>query len=42
MMLTTAFPVLICWGEEYIQLYNDAFRPINGEDKHPHAVGGSG
>ena len=41
MMLTTTFPVLICWGEDYIQLYNDAFRPINGQTKHPRAVGGS-
>ena len=25
MMLTTKFPVLICWGKDYIQLYNDSF-----------------
>ena len=41
MMLTTTFPVLICWGEDFIQLYNDAFRPINGRTKHPQALGGS-
>jgi PAS domain S-box-containing protein len=41
MMLTTTFPVLICWGEDFIQLYNDAFRPINGSTKHPQALGGS-
>ncbi|MEJ5993374.1 PAS domain S-box protein [Pedobacter sp. Du54] len=41
MMLSTTLPVLICWGEEYIQLYNDAFRPINGTAKHPKALGGS-
>ncbi len=41
MMLTTTFPVLICWGKEYTQLYNDAFRPINGETKHPEAMGSS-
>ncbi|GAC1312934.1 MAG: hypothetical protein NVSMB24_35410 [Mucilaginibacter sp.] len=41
MMLTTNFPMLICWGDEYIQLYNDAFRPILGESKHPQAMGGS-
>jgi PAS domain S-box-containing protein len=40
MMLTTIFPVLICWGKDYIQLYNDAFRPINGKTKHPQAFGG--
>lgn len=41
MMLKNSFPVLICWGPEYIQLYNDAFRPINGQTKHPQAMGGS-
>lgn len=40
-LLTSAFPVLICWGTDFIQLYNDAFRPINGENKHPQALGGS-
>lgn len=40
MLLTTSFPILICWGREYIQYYNDAFRPINGESKHPQALGG--
>jgi two-component system sensor histidine kinase VicK len=40
-MLKNNFPVLICWGPDYIQLYNDAFRPINGESKHPQAMGGS-
>ena len=41
MMLKTNFPTLICWGSDYIQLYNDAFRPINGSTKHPQALGGS-
>ncbi|HZX59650.1 MAG TPA: hypothetical protein VFE54_13025, partial [Mucilaginibacter sp.] len=41
MMLTTNFPVLICWGKDYIQLYNDSFKPINGATKHPNAMGGS-
>ena len=41
MMLKNNFPVLICWGPDYTQLYNDAFRPINGETKHPQALGGS-
>ena len=40
-MLSTTFPMLICWGKDYIQLYNDAFRPINGATKHPQALGGS-
>jgi PAS domain S-box-containing protein len=41
MMLSTKFPVLICWGKEYLQLYNDAFRPILGIAKHPKAMGAS-
>jgi two-component system sensor histidine kinase VicK len=41
MMLWSKFPALICWGPNYIQLYNDAFRPINGKTKHPQAMGGS-
>lgn len=41
MMLTVNFPVLICWGSDYIQLYNDSFRPINGATKHPQAMAGS-
>jgi two-component system sensor histidine kinase VicK len=40
-MLSTPSPILICWGPDYIQLYNDAFRPINGSTKHPQALGGS-
>ncbi len=40
-MLSTPTPILICWGPDYIQLYNDAFRPINGSTKHPQALGGS-
>ncbi|MFI5160125.1 MAG: PAS domain S-box protein [Sphingobacteriales bacterium] len=41
MMLTVKFPVLICWGKDYIQFYNDSFRPINGITKHPKAFGRS-
>jgi len=32
--------MLICWGRNFIQIYNDAFRPINGKTKHPQALGG--
>jgi signal transduction histidine kinase len=39
LMQTTTFPVLICWGGDYNQLYNDAFRPILGATKHPLAMG---
>lgn len=41
MMLASKFPILICWGDEFTQLYNDSFRPINGSTKHPGAMGGS-
>jgi len=40
-MLASTLPTLICWGHDFIQLYNDAFRPINGFHKHPSAVGNS-
>lgn len=39
MMLANPLPVLVCWGPDYIQFYNDAFRPILGRDKHPQALG---
>ncbi|MEP7254007.1 MAG: PAS domain S-box protein, partial [Ginsengibacter sp.] len=29
----------IAWGKEYIQLYNDGYRPILGATKHPQALG---
>ncbi len=40
-MLCSEFPMMIAWGPEYIQLYNDAFRPILGSGKHPAAMGRS-
>ena len=39
LMLNSQFPMMIVWGPELIQLYNDAFRPILGRDKHPAALG---
>ncbi|MBD1395521.1 ATP-binding protein [Mucilaginibacter glaciei] len=38
-MLSTPFPMYIAWGKEYIQLYNDGYRPILGATKHPQAMG---
>lgn len=32
-------PMAVCWGEELIQLYNDAFSPALGHTKHPQALG---
>jgi PAS domain S-box-containing protein len=38
-MLDNPFGMYIAWGSEYIQLYNDGYRPILGATKHPHALG---
>jgi serine phosphatase RsbU (regulator of sigma subunit) len=40
-MLSSEFPMMIVWGDEHTQLYNDAFRPILGTGKHPGAMGRS-
>jgi len=36
--LGTRFPVIIFWGPELVQIYNDAYMPIIGA-KHPQALG---
>ena len=36
--LSSTFPILVCWGPDDIQAYNDAYRPICG-DLHPAAMG---
>lgn len=36
--LSSTFPILIAWGPETIQIYNDSYRPICGE-KHPKSMG---
>jgi len=33
-VLGSGYPMLISWGPEYIMIYNDAWRPIQGA-KHP-------
>lgn len=38
-MLSTPFPMYIAWGKEFIQLYNNGYRPILGASKHPRAMG---
>ena len=40
-MLDNPFAMYIAWGKEYIQIYNDGYRPIMGETKHPEALGSS-
>ena len=36
-ILANGFPQLLWWGPEYIQFYNDPYRPIPGA-KHPHVA----
>lgn len=38
MLLANRFPLLLWWGSDYIQIYNDAYRPIPGT-KHPNSLG---
>ncbi len=37
-LLANRFPMLVWWGPEYIQMYNDAYVPIPGA-KHPQSLG---
>ena len=39
MVLGSLHPMLLCWGPELIQLYNDAFLPNLKLGKHPKAMG---
>ncbi|MGA1875293.1 MAG: PAS domain-containing protein [bacterium] len=38
MMLRARFPFILWWGPQFIQLYNDPYRPVPG-DKHPKSMG---
>jgi signal transduction histidine kinase len=40
LLLRNRFPMLLWWGPKFVQLYNDAYRPIPGE-RHPRALGQS-
>jgi PAS domain S-box-containing protein len=43
LLLNSAFPMFLFWGEEHTCFYNDAFRPMLGNDgKHPSALGNTG
>ncbi|HLJ86083.1 MAG TPA: ATP-binding protein [Candidatus Angelobacter sp.] len=37
LLLANRFPMLLWWGPQFIQLYNDAYVPVLG-DKHPQAA----
>ena len=39
-VITSKFPMLLWWGDDLLQFYNDAFKPSFGnEGKHPTALG---
>jgi PAS domain S-box-containing protein len=38
-LLASGYPMYIAWGPEFVQFYNDAYRPILGATKHPAALG---
>jgi signal transduction histidine kinase/ActR/RegA family two-component response regulator len=38
LILASRHPMYLAWGEEYVQLFNDAFRPVLGP-AHRHALG---
>ncbi len=38
-LLTSGYPMYIAWGQDFVQFYNDAYRPILGSTKHPAALG---
>jgi signal transduction histidine kinase len=37
-LLANRFPLLLWWGPDYVQIYNDAYRPVPGT-KHPRSMG---
>ena len=38
-MLASSFAMRVLWGPQLIMLYNDAYLPVLGRDKHPFAMG---
>lgn len=42
LLLSSAHPMFIWWGPEFIQFYNDKYRPSIGWDRHPSALGQKG
>jgi two-component sensor histidine kinase len=42
LLLNTGHPMLIWWGEDLIQFYNDAYRRTMGPERHPSALGQRG
>lgn len=42
MLLHSRHPMFLWWGDDLIQIYNDAYLPSFGEGKHPKAMGQRG
>ena len=42
LMLSSRHPMLVWWGDELIQFYNDAYRATMGPERHPSALGQRG
>ena len=42
LLLNTGHPMLIWWGQDLIQFYNDAYRRTMGPERHPSALGQRG
>src|SRR5262245_62172801 len=40
--LASRTPILVWWGPELFEFYNDAYRPVLGATKHPRAMGARG
>ncbi|MGZ3182032.1 MAG: ATP-binding protein [Telluria sp.] len=41
LILTSNFPMVIFWGPNYLQFYNDAFARLAGTERHPAGLGRS-
>ena len=39
LILNTSHPIYICWGEQELCLYNDAYRQSIGDERHPSSLG---
>ncbi len=42
LLLTSNHPMFIWWGDDLLQLYNDAYRETLGPERHPAALGAPG
>jgi signal transduction histidine kinase len=40
-LLDSRYPMYVAWGPQFVQFYNDGYRPILGATKHPAALGRS-